>query len=227
MTGARGSWRRVLGQGGAAWLLALCVPPAAAEAHRLDEYLQATLVAIAPGDIRLQINLTPGVEVAERVIALVDADGDGTIVTAEADAYAAALIQDLAIQLDGQAVTAEVAEHNFPPPEELRTGAGIIQIELAITPGEFGDGPHRLEFANRHLPEISVYLFNAAQPSGGQPRILEQVRNRTQSECAVVFTFAPRVAPREPISMAALAAGAMVALVAAALGFAALRRYAM
>jgi hypothetical protein len=156
---------------GAALFFPLFVVPASAEAHRLDEYMQATLVAIAPGDIRLQINLTPGVKVAERIIGLIDADGDGAIAPAEADAYAAAVNQDLAIRVDRKSVIAKVAAHNFPPPEELRTGAGIIQIELAVAPGGFGDGPHRLDFANGHLPEFSVYLFNAAQPSGGQPRI--------------------------------------------------------
>src|SRR5258707_1157601 len=39
------------------------------DAHVLDEYLQSTLVAIEPGDIRLKINLTPGVEIADKVLA--------------------------------------------------------------------------------------------------------------------------------------------------------------
>ena len=52
-----------------ALLLALLAFPSAVFAHRLDEYLQATLVAIEPSDVRLQINLTPGVAVAEKVLA--------------------------------------------------------------------------------------------------------------------------------------------------------------
>jgi hypothetical protein len=48
-------------------------------AHRLDEYLQSTLVAIEAGDVRLQINLTPGVAVAAQVLALIDRDRDGAI----------------------------------------------------------------------------------------------------------------------------------------------------
>src|SRR5579859_4000887 len=46
-------------------VLALLVAPGTGLAHRLDEYLQATLVTIEPGEIRLQINFTPGVAVAE------------------------------------------------------------------------------------------------------------------------------------------------------------------
>ncbi|HEY1233474.1 MAG TPA: hypothetical protein VGH22_08860 [Candidatus Binatia bacterium] len=50
-------------------LVALLAVPSTVFAHRDDEYLQATLVAIEPSGIRLQINLTPGIAVAERVIA--------------------------------------------------------------------------------------------------------------------------------------------------------------
>ena len=55
-------------------LLALFSFPTAAFAHRDDQYLQATLVIIEPDEVRLQINLTPGIAVAEQVIALPAAD---------------------------------------------------------------------------------------------------------------------------------------------------------
>ena len=48
-------------------LLALLAVPSAVLAHRDDQYLQATLVAVEPGGVRLDINLTPGVAVAENV----------------------------------------------------------------------------------------------------------------------------------------------------------------
>src|SRR4029077_12278940 len=59
--------------------LALLTFPSAVFAHRDDQYLQATLVAIEPSGVRLQINLTPGVAVAEQVIAQIDRDRNGTI----------------------------------------------------------------------------------------------------------------------------------------------------
>ena len=45
-------------------LLALLAFPSGVFAHRDDQYLQATLVAIEPDGVRLRINLTPGVAVA-------------------------------------------------------------------------------------------------------------------------------------------------------------------
>ena len=50
-------------------LIALLAFPSDVFAHRDDQYLQATLVAVEPSGVRLQINLTPGVAVAEQVIA--------------------------------------------------------------------------------------------------------------------------------------------------------------
>ena len=69
-------------------LLALLAFPSAVFAHRDDQYLQATLVAIEPSGVRLQINLTPGVAVAEQVLAQIDRDRDGVISKNEAAAYA-------------------------------------------------------------------------------------------------------------------------------------------
>src|SRR3954464_3799055 len=83
------------------WFLAAVLEfPGAALAHRLDEYLQATLVAIEPGEIRLQINLLPGIAVAEEVLAAIDRDRDGVISKSEGRAYADALRRELTVRLD-------------------------------------------------------------------------------------------------------------------------------
>ena len=67
----------------------------AADAHRLDEYLQATRIALSPDRIRLEIDLTPGVIVAPSVLDAIDADRDMHISAAEADAYAAQVVKQL------------------------------------------------------------------------------------------------------------------------------------
>ena len=55
-------------------------------AHRLDEYLQAARVSVAPNRLDVDWELSPGVAVAERVRRLLDCDGDGRVSEAEADA---------------------------------------------------------------------------------------------------------------------------------------------
>ena len=115
------------------WLfLVLVAWPSAA--HRLDEYLQAMLVIIEPSGIRLQINLTPGVEVAGQVLAQIDRDHDGAISTDDAAAYAELLKRDLNVRLDGHNVGLNLTAYEFPEPGNLRTGLHIIQLNLLQRP---------------------------------------------------------------------------------------------
>src|SRR5207302_9883871 len=109
-------------------LLGLLAWPSAVFAHRLDEYLQATIVAIEPERVRLQINLTPGVAVAEQVLAVIDRGGGGVISTNESAAYAELLKRDLGVRLDARNVELRLTEFYFPGPAELRTGLGFIQM---------------------------------------------------------------------------------------------------
>lgn len=172
-------------------LLALLACPSAGFAHRLDEYLQATLVTIEPHAVRLQINLTPGVAVADRILALIDHDRDGVISRKEAAAYAELLRRDLVVRLDQRKVELKLTASHFPVATELRTGEGIIQLEFSTTAGPVTAGVHELSLENRHLPTLSVYLVNAALPRSGSVQIVKQERNANQSVGKIEFSVHP------------------------------------
>ena len=182
------------------WLAVLAFP-SAVFAHRLDEYLQATLVAIEPSGFRLQINLTPGVTVADQVLALIDRDRNGAITTNEAAAYAELLKRDLNVRLDARNVELKLTASNFPEPTEFRTGLGILKMEFSVTPGVFAAGPHKLILENRHLPTLSVYRFNAAQPESASVQIVGQQRNENQSTGEIAFDFHPLPNPSKPVGI--------------------------
>ena len=172
------------------WVTLLAFP-CGAVAHRLDEYLQATLVSIEPDGIKLQINLTPGVAVAAPVLELIDRDRNGVISTHEAEAYAEMVRRELTIQLDQRPQELKFTASGFPPPDELRTGLGIIRLEYAAAPGPFTPGAHELTFENRHQTNLSVYLVNAALPKSGTLQITRQKRNENQSTGRIEFIFQP------------------------------------
>ena len=172
-------------------LLALLAFPSAVFAHRDDQYLQAMLVAIEPSGVRMQINLTPGIAVAEQVIAVIDRDRDGVISKNEAAAYAKLLKRDLTLRVDGRKLELKLTASEFVPPEELRTGSGTIQMEFSAISGPLATGPHRLTLENRHLAPMSVYLINAAQPKFATIQITRQKRNDSQSTGEIEFTFHP------------------------------------
>jgi hypothetical protein len=198
------------------WSLALLAPGKPLGAHQLDEYLQATLVAIEPGDIRLQINLTPGVAVAEKVLALIDLDHDGLISKVESMAYAERLKNELAIRLDRRPVQLTTIAFLFPDPDVLRTGWGIIQIEYSVATGPLAPGSHRLSLENHHLPLLSAYLLNAALPKSSSIEIRQQNRNVNQASGEIAFDFLPaRGSFRSAAPLISLAA-LVLALLAAA-----------
>jgi hypothetical protein len=170
-------------------LLALLSLPSAAFAHRDDQYLQATLVVIEPSGVRLQINLTPGVAVAEQVLAEIDRNRDDAISKNEAAGYAKLLKRDLTLRVDGRTLELKLTAFEFASPAELRTGAGIIQMEFSAMSGPLVAGPHRLTLENRHLTPMSVYLINAAKPKFSTVQITRQKRNENQSAGEIEFTF--------------------------------------
>jgi hypothetical protein len=172
-------------------LFALLAFPSAVFAHRLDEYLQATLVVIEPRDVRLQINLTPGVAVADQILALMDRDRDDVISAKEAAAYAELVKRDLTVRLDQRSVELKLTASNFPAPAELRAGEGTIRLEFSTTAGPVTAGAHELTLENRHLPTVSVYLINAALPRSGSVQVTQQKRNADQSVGEIEFTFRP------------------------------------
>jgi hypothetical protein len=151
-----------------------------APAHRLDEYLQGTLISVEKGRMDAQITLTPGVAVFPKLIAEMDTDGDGAISATEQRAYVARVLRDLSITIDGRPLTPTVASVQFPAIEEMKEGRGEIQIELGA--GLPRGGPNRkLIFENRHQNGIAAYQVNCLVPRDPGIRIVSQNRNYSQS----------------------------------------------
>jgi hypothetical protein len=174
------------------FLAGLAVILPAVQAHRLDEYLQATLIGIEPSEIRTQLSLTPGTAVAGTVIAAIDQNQDGSLSEDEKRAYVVRLESELSLSLDGRALTMEIVATQFPPLEAVREGAGIIELQwLAKAPGT-QPGPHVLHFQNRHLTNCSVYLVNALAPTTSQMVIGRQQRDYLQRNVEIAYTLAEK-----------------------------------
>jgi hypothetical protein len=142
-----------------AWLE--CAPPAGA--HRLDEYLQATLIGVTPDGVDVEIRLTPGIATLPVLMAVIDQDRDGRISPGEERAYADRVAREVELRVDGVRAPLWLTESDFPAIEAMREGLGTIRMKLhAARSG------HALRFENRHLPQVSVYLVNClAAPADG------------------------------------------------------------
>jgi hypothetical protein len=156
----------------------LCAP--SAFAHRIDEYLQATVFTLEANRAQASMRLIPGVLVAPSVIAEIDANHDGVFSADEERAYARRVLGDLSIASDGKSVTPVLLTWSFPQPAQLHDGVGEIHIDYSID--FLPRGPARtLIFANHHLSQRSVYLMNVLVPQDPGIRIQAQKRNQLQS----------------------------------------------
>jgi hypothetical protein len=153
---------------------------ASASAHRLDEYLQATLLSIEKDRVQASMRLTPGVAVSAFVLAGIDTNGDGVISETERRAYAERVLRDVSLKIDGQVARLGLLSVEFPGVEEMKGGLGEIKIEFsADLPRSARD--RRLVFENHHQSGISAYLVNCLAPSDADIRIVAQNRNERQS----------------------------------------------
>ena len=158
-----------------------------APGHRLDEYLQATLIRVEKNRVVAQMHLTPGVSVLPVVLASMDSNGDGTISAAEQGAYAERVRKDVSLSVDGQSLRLQLASMKFPELEEMKDGRGEIHFEfVAKLPS--GGGKRKLVFENRHDAKISAYLANSLVPADPEIAIVAQTRNPGQSYYEVEYT---------------------------------------
>ena len=108
-------------------------------AHRLDEYLQATMLWVEKDRVGGQIHLTPGVAAFPVVLASIDTDADGRISDAEQQVYAERVLRDLSLTVDGDGLPVRLVSAKFATTEEMKEGRGEIQLEFwaDLRPGSF------------------------------------------------------------------------------------------
>ncbi len=163
--------------------------PAPASAHRLDEYLQATRIAVGQGIVDVEIDLTPGMNVASQVVTFIDVNNDGALSSAERDAYAALVVRLAELKVDRAPAPLVLVGSEYPAVAQMRAGTGTIHLRARSTlPGS--PGPHELAYVNVHHPEMSAYLVNALAPPSGI-HIASQQRDPWQHQLTLEYVVDP------------------------------------
>jgi len=163
-----------------AWLVVLGLFSGQAQAHRLDEYLQATTVDLQKSRVDVEMRLAPGVAITPIVLATMDRNADGVLSEAEKQFYGEQVLRDVELRLDGEVVALTLRTSSFPSVEDLREGIGEIYLAFSgMVPASRGS--RQLIFENNHQRQISAYLVNAISPDDPDIRIMAQNRNYEQS----------------------------------------------
>lgn len=158
-------------------------------AHRRDEYLQAARLAIEPGGVQLELDLTPGIALAEAIIADIDRNRDGALSQDEQRDYAGSVVSALTLEVDGTPVLARLSAVHFPDVAAIRQGEGIIRLQSTATLPRLSKGAHQLLFRNGHQPERSVYLANALVPPSNTVAVMAQRRDTDQTELTIDYVL--------------------------------------
>jgi hypothetical protein len=155
--------------------------------HRLDEYLQNTIVAVEEHRLHAQMNAEAWrFAILPVPAARIDTDGSGAIADAEQRAYVAGILRDLTITLDGERLRPRVVALRFPRMEEMRAGRGEVQLDFEA---ELPRGWRRrkLTIENRRESRISAYQVNCLVPQDSHIRITGQHRDYTQANYKLDF----------------------------------------
>jgi hypothetical protein len=165
----------------------LVTSPVVMSGHRLDEYLQATRIAVRSDAVELDIDLTAGVGIAPDVWAMVDADRNRRISAAEGRNYAQRVLRAVTLQVDERPRALTLVSSRYPTFREINSGSGTIHLEARATLPRANAGTHRLLYRNTHRPGMSVYLVNALVPAEKTISIVSQKRDPRQTEMRMSY----------------------------------------
>lgn len=158
-------------------------------AHRREDYLQAARIGVEPDTIRITLDLTPGIAVAESFLAALDHDRDGSLSTQEQRGYARQVSSALQVGIDDRPLQPSLVSWTFPEPTALRRGEGTLRLKLQAALPNVSAGTHRLFFRNTHLAGHSAYLANALVPESPRVAVTAQRRDHDQSELTIEYAL--------------------------------------
>jgi len=179
-------------------------------AHRTDEYLQAARLAIDPGGVQIELDLTPGTALAEAILADIDRNGDGSLSAEEQRAYGSLVLSALELEVDGTRLPLRLGASSFPGAEAVRRGEGTIRLHAAATLPRLSIGFHQLLFRNRHHRDRSVYLANALVPESDRVAVMAQRRDGDQTELTIDYVLRAAPATSTAVSLLSSIAAATV-----------------
>ena len=182
-------------------------------AHRRDEYLQATRLAIDPDRVQIALDLTPGIAVAEAVLTEIDRDANRSISAEEARAYSERVLSAIALDVDGMPMRVELVDSAFPTIDAFGRGEGTTRIHAVAPMPHLTLGLHHLRYRNTYRSDIGVYLANALVPVSDHVTVAAQRRDVDQRDLLVDYTLRGDRTARVRHELSVGVAGALVLLV--------------
>jgi len=170
-------------------LLAAIAGTSELAAHRLDELLQAARIAIGPDRVELEIDVTPGVAIADTFLASIDRDRNQSLSVEEQRRFVDEALAAIALDVDGRALDSRAIACTFADVDAFRRGEGTIHLRAMAALPPLADGEHHLSLRNTFRPDLSVYLANALVPDSDRISITAQHRDIEQRDLTIDYVL--------------------------------------
>ena len=117
-----------------------------AVAHPHEDIDQQVLLSVGTGEVIVQIRISPSFTEGAAIFAHIDADADGAISEAEAEAFGAAVIADAALEVDGRRFDFNTPRVSVPALEWVAAGLGLIEVDATAAVNLTAAERHRVDF---------------------------------------------------------------------------------
>ena len=164
-------------------------PAAPLHAHRVEGLLQASLVEVLPAQVGIEVTLVPGMDIAPKISALLDTNGDGVFSDAESAAWSARFMAGQSVSVDGKPVPLTVKNIRTTPLAEMTNGHAEIVVYFATGPGAFDCGAHTIVCSNRYEPIPCTYQTNGLVPKAPGVSISSHRRDERQTELTLAAEY--------------------------------------
>ncbi len=128
-------------------------------AHPVDEVAQGAYITLAPGEVRIELDITPGPAVAGALLRSLDTNADRRVTDEEARAYAERVLKQSTLTLDGVAVSWTMKRVRVPPYANLEQQGDTLKI-YGLAKRADRAGVHSLTYQNRYAPAQGWCIAN-------------------------------------------------------------------
>ena len=172
-------------------------------AHRVEGLLQSSLVEVLPSQIGVEVTLVPGIDIAPKVVALLDTNGDGAFSATESAAWSALFMAGQRVTVGGQSLPLNLQSVRSSPLAEMAGGHAEIVVYFTAELGSVARGPRTIICANLYEPIPSAYQVNGLVPKAPGVRISSHRRDELQKEMTLAVEFSNPAAPANQTAQSA------------------------
>lgn len=144
---------------------------------------------MAPTNVIVELDLSPGVLVLPQVLPALDPSGDRRITDAEGQAYVKAVLSNLTLRVDGQPAALTVTKIDMPPYLNIQAGYGTIRVFTSAALASGMTGSHQISFANAYAFTGSAYQVNAFVDAGVAVTLGAQNRSANQQRMTMDYAI--------------------------------------